>query len=65
MLECFRAGRSTTEQIFNLKILFEKYLQHQQSLYHVFVDLKKAFERVWHAALWATMRLYNINDNLI
>ena len=42
----FRAGRSTTEQIFNLRILCEKYLQHQQSLYHVFVDFKKAFDRV-------------------
>ena len=61
----FRVGMSTTEQIFNLRILCEKYLQHQQNLYHVFVDLKKAFDRVWHAALWATMRLYNINDNLI
>ena len=61
----FRAERSTTEQIFNLRILCEKYLQHQQSLYRVFVDFKKAFDRVWHAALWATMRLYNINDNLI
>ena len=39
----FRAGRSTTEQIFNLRILCEKYLQHQHSLYHVFVDFKKAF----------------------
>ena len=28
----FRAGRSTTEQIFNLRILCEKYLQHQQDL---------------------------------
>ena len=28
----FRAGRSTTEQIFNLRILREKYLQHQQDL---------------------------------
>ena len=28
----FRAGRSTTEQIFNLRILCEKCLQHQQSL---------------------------------
>ena len=27
----FRAGRSTTEQIFNLRILSEKYLQHQQN----------------------------------
>ena len=31
----FRARRSTTEQILNLRILCEKYLQHQQNLYHV------------------------------
>ena len=48
----FRAGRSTTEQIFKLRILCEKYLQHQQDLYHVFIDFKKAFDRVRHAALW-------------
>ena len=61
----FRAGRSTTEQIFNLRTLCEKYLQHQQDLYHVFIDFKKAFDRVWHAALWATMKKYNISTNLI
>ena len=61
----FGTGRSTTEQIFNLRILCEKYLQHQQDLYHVFIDFKKAFDSVWHAALWATMRHYNINANLI
>ena len=51
----FRAGRSTTEQIFNLRILCEKYLQHKQDLYHVFIDFKKAFDRVWYAALLATL----------
>ena len=61
----FRAGRSTTEQTFNLRILGEKYLQHQQNLYHVFIDFKKAFDRVWHEALWATMRKYNINASII
>ena len=61
----FRAGRSITEQIFNLRILCEKYLQHQQILYHVFIDFKKAFDRVWRAALLATMRKYNINANLV
>ena len=61
----FRAGRSTVEQIFNLRILCERYLQHQQDLFHVFIDFKKAFDRVWHAALWATMNHYNINANLI
>ena len=61
----FRAGRSITEQIFNLHILCEKYLQHQQDLYHVFIDFKKAFDRVWHAALWASMKPYNISTNLM
>ena len=61
----FRAGRSTTQQIFNLRILYEKYLQHQQNLHHVFIDFKKAFDRVWHAALWATTKKYIISTNLI
>ena len=61
----FRPGRSTTEQLFNLRILCDRYLQHQQDLYHVFIDFKKAFDGVWHKALWSTIRLYNINANLI
>ena len=40
-------------------------MQHQQNLYHVFIDLKKAFDRVWHEALWATMRKYNISANIV
>ena len=28
-------------------------------------DFKKAFDRVWHATLWATMKKYNISTNLI
>ena len=52
----FRAeGACTTGQIFNPRILCEKYPQHQQELYHVFIDL----------ALWATMKKYNISANLI
>ncbi len=61
----FRARRSTTEQIFNLRILCEKSPQHHQDLYHVFINFKKAFDRVWHAALLATMKKYNISTNLI
>ena len=61
----FRAGRSMTQQIFNFRILCKKYLQHQQDLYHTFIDFKKSFYRVWRKALWSTMRLYKINANLI
>ena len=61
----FRAGRSTTKQIFSLRILGEKHLQHQQIICHDFIDFKKAFDRVRHDALWATMRKYNINASII
>ena len=48
----FRPGHNTTGQNFNLRVLAEKYLQYKQDLYHIFVNFKKAFDRVWHAALW-------------
>ena len=60
----FRAGRRTKEKIFKLKVLCEKYLQHQQVLYHVFIDFKMAFDRVWNAVFSATMKKY-ISANLI
>ena len=42
----FRAGRSTVEQIFNGRVLIEKHLQHQSTLFHNFRDFKKAFDKV-------------------
>ncbi|KAK3881877.1 hypothetical protein Pcinc_013718 [Petrolisthes cinctipes] len=60
----FRKGRSTIEQIFNLRLFCEKHLQHQRELYHVFIDFKKAFDRVWHDALWATMKKFNMGKKL-
>ena len=61
----FRDERSTTDQIFNLRILCQKHLHHQNNLSHVFNHFKKAFDRLWHAALWAIMREYNIRSNLL
>ncbi|XP_068208249.1 uncharacterized protein [Palaemon carinicauda] len=61
----FRRGRSTTEQIFNLRVLCEKYSQHQQDIFNVFIDYKRAFDRVWHDALCATMNRYNMGQKLI
>ena len=61
----FRAGRSTVEQIFNIRILNEKCLQHQKMLIHNFIDFKKAFDRVWHDGLWQVMKEFNIDKNII
>ena len=35
------------------------------SIFIDFIDVKKAFDKVWHAALSATMKKYNISTNLI
>ena len=42
----FRANRSTAEQICNLKVIGEKYIQHQMAVYCNFIDYKKAVNRV-------------------
>ena len=42
----FMSGRSTTDAIFILRQLQEKYCQNKQKLYHIFVDLEKAFDKV-------------------
>ena len=61
----FRKGRSTTEQITNLRILCQKYKEKGRNLYHHFIDFRKAFDRVWQEALWATMKRHNIDHKLV
>ena len=45
--------------------MIEKHLQHQQELFHNFIDFKKAFDRVWHDGLWQVLRNFNIEEGLI
>ena len=58
----FRPGRSTAEQIFNSRVIVEKHIQNQRSLFHNF---KKAFDRVWVAGLWQVLRCFNIEEGLV
>ena len=37
----FRKGRSTTEQLFNVRVLCEKYREHGREIHHNFIDFKK------------------------
>ena len=41
----FRSQRSSTQQIFNSRLLVEQHLEHRKELYHNFIDFKKAFDR--------------------
>ena len=61
----FRPGRSTVERTLNTRVFIEKHLQHQRDLFHNFIDLKKAFDKVWHACLWQVIRSFNIDLGLV
>ena len=53
----FARGKSTTDAIFVVRQLQERYVEKKQKLYHVFVDLEKAFDKVpRHSIEWALRR---------
>ena len=61
----FRKGRSTVEQITNVRTLKEKHLGSQTNLFHNFIDFRKAFDRVYHEGLWSTLQKCGIDHELI
>ncbi|KAK3530194.1 hypothetical protein QTP86_018067 [Hemibagrus guttatus] len=52
----FMPRKSTTDAIFALRILMEKYKDGQRELHCVFVDLEKVYDRVQREELWYCMR---------
>lgn len=53
----FMKGSRTSDHIFTLKTLIDKYTkQYKRPLYACFVDFQKAFDKVWHNALFLKLR---------
>ena len=61
----FCPGRSTTDQIFTLKQIFEKSWEHDKDLFACFVDFEKAYGRVPQNKLWEVLRKYGVNGQLL
>ena len=61
----FMALRSTKGAIFVIRQLEEKYLEKKQKLYHIFVDLEKAFDKVPRPAIRWALRRQRVPESLI
>ena len=58
----FVPGRGTTDAIFIIRQLQEKYIAAYKPLYFAFVDLEKAFDRVPRKVLWWALRSLGVEE---
>ena len=61
----FMPGKSTSDAMFALRMLMEKYREGQKELHCVFVDLEKAYERVPREELWHCMRKSGVVEKYV
>jgi len=61
----FRPGRGTTDAIFIVKQVQEKYLAKGKELWIAFVDLEKAFDRVPRDVVWWALRKVGVAEWLV
>ena len=61
----FVPGRGTTDAIFVVRQLQEKYLAANKKLYMAFVDLEKGFDRVPRKVIWWALRKLGVEERIV
>ena len=61
----FMPGKSTTDALFALRVLMEKYREGQKELHCVFEDLEKAYDKVPREEVWYCMRKSGLAEKYV
>ncbi|KAL4141519.1 hypothetical protein QTP88_004148 [Uroleucon formosanum] len=61
----FTRGKSTTDHIFTIRQIMEKYYEHDKDLYMIFVNFKQAYDSVNRQQLWTALRNFGIPERLV
>ena len=61
----FMPGKSTTDALFALRVLMEKYRECQKELHCMFEDLEKAYDKVPREEMWYCMRKFGLAEQYV
>jgi len=61
----FRPNRSTTDQIFILKQIFQKMWGYDKEVYSLFIDFKKAYDSIYRSAIFNMLKEFKMPKMLI
>ena len=61
----FTEGRGTTDGIFCLRQVVEKYREKQRPLHMVFIDLEKAYDRIPRQEVWRCLRVRMVPEKYV
>ena len=61
----FRAERGCSDHIFVMRQLAEKTIEKASKMYAAFIDLEKAYDKVWREDLWKTLGKYGVSGRLL
>jgi hypothetical protein len=61
----FMPGRSTMELIFLIRQLMEGYREQKKDMHMIFIDLKKAYDKVPMNVMWWALQKYTVSSKYI
>ena len=61
----FRKGRGCIDMVFMARQLVEKSIEHDSTLYALFIDLKKAYDSIPRAALWLVLAQFGVPPRML